>query len=233
LDSITSTVIIINGDYITITVVFFLKSESDDFFDLFLDMSIIKCILYFFVVMLNRSENEHIQSTTKHLQQLTPKLQSVMGKHSYAVFVEFSENIADETSYPEAFASIKSRLNFIIEHPYFDTPIYETFKDGVQSIKPQYHDSIHNLSTSELENYIKDSEITNKKIVVLQNDIKDYIKMTKNSEYSADAYILLQYLSHILELYENYLYSFQMSPLSDSQSHNLSNKYNTLISYIE
>lgn len=85
--------------------------------------------------MVNHSEqNEYIHSTTKSLQQFTPKLQSLMGKHGYEVFVEFIENIADETSYPEIFASIKSRLDHIIEHPCFDKPAYETFKDDIQII---------------------------------------------------------------------------------------------------
>ena len=186
------------------------------------------------VYMVNHSEqNEYIQSATKSLQQLTPKLQSLMGKHGYQIFVEFAENIADKTSYPEIFASIKSRLDHIIEHPCFDKPAYETFKDDIQSVYYQHYDSIHNSSISEIENYIKTAWIVNKKIIVLQNDIKDYMHMSKNSEYGTDDYILLQYISHLLELYENYLYALQVSLLSDSQEHNLSQKYNTLIRYIE
>lgn len=80
-----------------------------------------------------------------------------MGKHGYEVFVEFVENIADETSYPEIFTSIKSRLDYIIEHPCFNKPAYETFKDDIQSIHHQHYDSIHNCSISELEHYIKNA----------------------------------------------------------------------------
>jgi hypothetical protein len=72
--------------------------------------------------MTYHKEHEYIQTTTQQLKHLVPQLQSLVDQSSYSIFVEFVEHIADESSYPEAFVSICSRIQDIAKHPYFDDP---------------------------------------------------------------------------------------------------------------
>lgn len=182
--------------------------------------------------MTSHEEYEYIQSTTKQLQHLVPQLQSLVDQSIYNIFVEFVEHIADESSCSEVFASISGRIQDIVRHPYFDNSCYDVFKAELKSIY-YYHQDIHTFSLRGLEDYIDNNWLIHKKIINLQQDIKDYRLMAINKPNNADYSTLLDCMNHLLELYDNYLYSFQWSLLSDSQKKRITDKSNQLIHNIE